>query len=90
MLSIEAMLTVPLSIVIFIEGILFIKPVQIRLEHKTKIVAKQRVSPIKNQHLFQVQQDGEITGLETSPQKVQELISLSHDMQQMFESDRGN
>lgn len=90
MLSIEAMLTVPLTMLIFSKGILFVKPIQIRLEHQTGIIARQCVSPINNQHLFKIEQTEEITKLETNPQKTRELISLAHDLNQIFEDHTGN
>lgn len=81
MFSIEAILTVPLSMTIFIQGILFVKPLQFRMEEQTKLIAEERVAKNKNQSLYGISIGNNITKLEVNPQKMQEIISLAYDMQ---------
>lgn len=83
MLSIEAMLAVPLSMVIFIQGIMYVHPIQIRIENQTKQIAENRLDLVKNAHLLKTFENNEMTKLETNPQKVQEIISLFTDIGQI-------
>ncbi len=80
MFSIEAMLTVPLSLTVFIQGILYLKPVQMRIENQICIIAEARMTKEKNQNLYSFQVENTITKLEVNPQKIQEIISFSHDI----------
>lgn len=80
MLSIEAMLAVPLSMIIFIQGIMYVHPIQLRIEDQTKHIAENRLSSVKNAHLLKTFENNEMTKLETNPQKVQEIISLFTDV----------
>ncbi len=81
MFSIEAALTIPLSMTVFIQGILFLKPLQFRIEKQISLIAEERISESKNQNLFKVNIEPGITELEINPQKLQEVISLAHDLQ---------
>ncbi|NLZ71070.1 MAG: hypothetical protein GX909_01035 [Clostridiaceae bacterium] len=80
MFSIEAMLTVPLSLTVFIQGILYLKPVQMRIENQICIIAEARMTKEKNQNLYSFQVENTITKLEVNPQKIQEIISFAHDI----------
>ena len=84
MFSLEAMLTVPLSLTVFIQGIVYLNPIVNEIETQTIIVAEERIIKEKNQHLYFVNLESAITNLEVNPQKSQEIISLAHDLANLF------
>ncbi|NLJ94534.1 MAG: hypothetical protein GX326_03460 [Clostridiaceae bacterium] len=84
MFSLEAMLTVPLSLTVFIQGIVYLNPIVNEIETQTIIVAEERIIKEKNQHLYSINLESAITNLEVNPQKSQEIISLAHDLANLF------
>ncbi len=91
MLSLEAMLTVPLSLVIFVQSLLYLSPLMVRNEKQATDIAQNRISVEKNQKLYEVRSGQGLAQLEVNPQKVQEAVALARDLKQvLMEADRGS
>lgn len=91
MLSLEAMLAVPLSLTIFVHSLLYLSPVMVRNERQATDVAQARISREKNQKLYAIKSSQGIADLEVNPQKVQEALSLARDLKQLIlEKEEGN
>ncbi|HZJ68842.1 MAG TPA: hypothetical protein VFD28_02400 [Candidatus Eisenbacteria bacterium] len=80
MFDLEAILTIPLTIVILVQTILYVKPIELRIRKQVESVIEERVSLIKNQALYQLDFDQELTALEVNPQTLQETISIINDL----------
>lgn len=84
MFDLEAILTIPLTMIIFIQTILYVKPIELRIRDQVETIAEERVSLPKNQPLYELQATRDVTGLEINPQTLQEIISLLHDIKVNF------
>ncbi|NLJ69948.1 MAG: hypothetical protein GX328_00590 [Clostridiaceae bacterium] len=80
MLSVEAILCVPLCMTIFAQAIFYVKPIELRIEQQAKIIAKDRIAEPKNQPLYEFNYENEVIHLQVNPQKVKEMMSLGLDM----------
>ncbi|HHU52508.1 MAG TPA: hypothetical protein GXZ43_00295 [Clostridiaceae bacterium] len=80
MLSLEAILCVPLCMTIFTQAIFYLKPIELRIEQQAKIIATDRIAEPKNQPIYKFNSENQVINLQVNPQKVKEILSLGLDI----------
>lgn len=80
MLSMEAIICIPLCMMIFAQAIFYVKPIELRIERQAIIIAQERITEPKNQPLYKLNTENAVVNLQVNPQKAKEILSLGLDI----------
>ncbi|MGB4610271.1 MAG: hypothetical protein WBH77_06565 [Saccharofermentanales bacterium] len=80
MLSMEAIICIPLCMTIFAQAIFYVKPIELRIERQAIIIVQERITEPKNQPLYKLNTENTVVNLQVNPQKAKEILSLGLDI----------